>query len=275
MRSIKHKNISSAEGRILKTFMDKNKSWFTLSESYSYFPEITKSSMRVHLKNMTDDGLLLRVRDGVYYIIPFEYDSETFVPDWHLLVEALTAGDYYIGYYSALHIHNLITQPSLIEQIVVNRQIQPAHFTIRSARFQYIYHNEKHFFGHEKLWIDNSNKVYCSDLEKTFVDCLFKPDYSCGIVEIGKALHKARKRIDFERLMEYVDRFDSIAVAKRLGYLLEIFDISNSIIPSLQKKITKTIILLDTELPKRGKICSNWYIQQNVDTEEIKNSIYT
>lgn len=255
--------------------MNINKNWFTISEVYMLFPELAKSSLRVHLKNMIDDGLLFRVRNGIYYIIPFEYDSETFVPDWHLLVESLSIYDHYIGYYSALHIHNLITQPSLIEQIVVNKQIHPANISIRNVRFQYVYHNEKHFFGYEKIWIDNSNKVYCSDLEKTIVDCLFKPYYSCGIIEIGKALYKAQKRIDFEKLMEYVDRFGSIAVAKRLGYLLELFDIQTSIILALKKKITKTIILLDTELPKRGKICSYWGIQQNVETEEIKNSIYT
>jgi len=272
---IKHKNISSAEGRILTTFMDKNKNWFTLPDVYLNFSELAKSSLRVHLKNMIDDGLLLRVRDGIYYIIPFEYFSETFVPDWHLLVEPLTKAEHYIGYYSALHIHNLITQPSLIEQIVVNKQVQPANVTIRNIRFQYVYHNKKHFFGYEKMWIDNFNKVYCSDLEKTFVDCLFKPDYSCGIVEIGKALYKARNRIDFEKLMKYVEMFSSIAVVKRLGLLLELMDIPNPIIPALQKKNTKTVILLDTILSKGGKINSRWGIQINIDTEEIKNSIYT
>ena len=39
------------------------------------------------------------------------------MPDWHLLTEPLACGEHYIGYYSALQIHNLITQPSLKEQI--------------------------------------------------------------------------------------------------------------------------------------------------------------
>ena len=31
--------------------------------------------------------LLLRVKKGVYYIIPYEQDPETFMPDWHLLAQ--------------------------------------------------------------------------------------------------------------------------------------------------------------------------------------------
>ncbi len=61
--------------------------------------------------------------------------------------------------------------------------------------FQFIYHNEKHFFGTKKIWIDNFNKVVCSDLEKTIIDCLFKPDYAGGIVEIARAIYIFRDKI--------------------------------------------------------------------------------
>jgi hypothetical protein len=43
--------------------------------------------------------------------------------DWHLIAD-ITAGDvdHYIGYYSAMQVHGLITQPSLTEQFVVSQQ---------------------------------------------------------------------------------------------------------------------------------------------------------
>lgn len=276
MKDIKHKNISTSESKILATFIDRDKNWFTLSEAYSFLLEMSNVSVRTHLKRMVDDGLLMRIRDGVYYIIPYEYDARTYMPDRRLLAEPLVgSGDYYIGYYSALQIHNLITQPALIEKIVVNKQIKPSKIKIKKARFQYIYHNDKHFFGYEKTWIDGFNKVYCSDLEKTFVDCLFKPHYSGGIVEVGKALYFAKEKLDFDKLLIYIDRFGSIAVSKRLGYLLDLFSIQNPIIESLQKRATKSVVPLDTGLPKQGKISSRWSIQQNADIETIKNSIYT
>ncbi len=71
----------------------------------------------------------MRVKECLYNIIPFEQTPETFMPDWQLLNQYLVgAAQYYVGYYSALQLLNLITQPALTlsKQIVVNCQIKPA-----------------------------------------------------------------------------------------------------------------------------------------------------
>jgi len=60
-----------------------------------------------------------------------------------------------------------------------------------------------------------------------------------------------------------------------LGYLLELLSISTPIIEELQKLRTNSITVLDTEIPKQGKILTRWSIQQNVDIETIKNAITT
>jgi len=218
----------------------------------------------------------MRVKRGLYYIIPFDQDPQTFMPDWHLLAEYLVNDSkFYIGYYSALQLHQLITQPSLKELIVTDRQIKPALIKVKDVTFQFIYHNEKHFFGTKKVWIDSFNKVVSSDLEKTFIDCLFRPDYGGGIVEIGKALYRARTAINFEKLLDYCRKFDSQAVIKRLGFLLELLKIDTPIISDLQALKTDSYILLDTEMEKEGKRLSRWSIQQNIDSETIKSSIVT
>ena len=273
---MKHKLISTKSNRLLSYFNNKNQCSFRHSQAFDALPNTGGSAVKELLSDMTKRGLLMRLKEGVYYIIPYEADSASFMPDWHLIAEPL-AGDvkHYIGYYSALQIHNLITQPSLKEQIVVSQQVRPSTFKIKSIPFQFIYHNSKHFFGSQKIWIDNSNKVQCSDLEKTFVDCLFKPDYAGGIVEIAKALFQSKDQIKYDVLLSYVVRFRSQAVVKRLGFLMEELGIQNSIIPELQKIKTASNVLLDTKLPRSGKLSSRWSIQQNVDTQTINSSIIT
>ncbi len=225
---------------------------------------------------MVKRGLLMRLKRGLYYIIPYEKEPETFMPDWHIIAEHLVKNtNHYIGYYSALQIHNLITQPSLKEQIVVSKQIRPSTIGVKNVTFQFIYHNENHFFGFKKIWIDSFNKVYCSDLEKTFIDCLFKPDYAGGIVEVAKAIYISKNQIKFNKLFEYAVRFKSQAVIKRLGFLLEILEIETDIIQKLHKLKTTSYVLLDTELPKSGKMISRWSIYRNLEEETIKAAIYT
>lgn len=218
----------------------------------------------------------MRLKKGLYYIIPYEQEALSFMPDWHLLAQCLTKGsEYYIGYYSALHLHNLITQPSLKEQIVVARQIRPSTLRIKGVTFQFIYHNIDHFFGAKNIWIDRFNKVMCADLEKTIIDCLFKPAYAGGIVDVAKAIYISKDRINYEKLLEYAKIFNSQAVLKRLGFLLETLDIDSGITGDLHRVKTASYVPLDTELPKRGKMLRRWSILQNLESSTIKSAIYT
>lgn len=271
-----HKLISTQSNRLLAYFNRKGQSGFNYQEALKALPESKESAVRQLLSNMTRRGLLMRLREGVYYIIPYEEDAATYMPDWHLMGEYLTQGAaYYIGYYSALHVHNLIIQPSLKEQIVVSKQLRPSSLTIRNVVFQFIYHNPTHFFGAKKHWIDSYHKVQCSDLEKTLVDCLFKPDYAGGIVEVARALYASRQTLKFDRLLDYVQRFGSQAVVKRLGFLLEILNIDTPIVDRLQQLKGASYVVLDTELPKGGKLVSRWRIQQNVDIATIQSAVRT
>lgn len=274
---MKYKFISTRSGELLAYFNNQGKSCFDYAEAFQALPDSKAGARLELLSDMTRRGLLMRLKRGVYYIIPYEQDAESFIPDWHLIAEYLVgdATAHYIGYYSALQLHNLITQPSLNEQIVVSKQIRPSLIKIKNVPFQFVYHNEKHFFGQRKIWIDSFNRVTCSDLEKTFIDCLFKSDYAGGIVEVARAIYISRDRIKFGKLLDYAIKFNSQAVVKRLGFILEILEIGHEIIDELRKIKTSSYVVLDTGLPKTGKRISRWSIQQNLDAETIKSAIYT
>lgn len=274
---MKHKSISTQSGKLLAYFNEQSKSCFNYTDAFRALPDSNEAAVQKLLSDMTGRGLLMRLKNGVYYIIPYEQNAESFVPDWHLISECLVsgAGEHYIGYYSALEIHGLITQPSLKEQIVVSKQTRQSEIKIKDVRFQFIYHNEKHFFGRQKIWIDSFHKVFCSDLEKTFIDCLFKPEYAGGTVETAKAIYASKDKIKWNKLLDYAVKFDSQAVVKRLGFLLETLGLGGEITDELQKIKTASYALLDTELPATGKRISRWSIQQNLETETIKSAIYT
>jgi predicted transcriptional regulator of viral defense system len=271
-----NKTISTQSSKILSYFHQLDQYCFDIMEAKKALPGSSESALKELLSDMVRRGLLLRLKKGLYHLIPYEQESETFMPEWHLLAEPLTKGtQHYIGYYSALQIHDLITQPSLKEQIVVSKQLRPSQIDIRGITFQFIYHNKEHFFGAKRIWVDSYNKVWCSDLEKTFVDCLFKPNYSGGIVEIAKAIYASKDKINFTRLFEYANKFNSKTVIKRLGYLLELLEINTEITEQLQKITTSSNVLLDPELPPSGTRCSRWSIQKNLDSETIKTAMFS
>jgi len=274
--SIKNKNISFQANALLDNLIEDKKVCFDIATAYKILSNSSQDAVKRLLSDMTKRGLLMRIKEGLYYVIPYEQDPKTFMPDWHFLAQYLVGdAEYYIGYFSALQIHSLTTQPNLREQIVVNKQIKPSVLFVKEIPFQFIYHNEKHFFGNKKTWIDSFNRVQCSDLEKTIIDCLFKPEYAGGITEIAKAIYKIKDKIDFSKILEYAKLFDSQAVIKRLGFLLELLEIKKIEIDELQKLRTNSIVLLEPSYTKEGKTVSRWAIQQNIDTESILSPIYS
>jgi predicted transcriptional regulator of viral defense system len=111
------KNISTQSNNILTYFNTLDQDCFAYVEAENALPNSSNSALKELLSDLVKRGLLMRLKKGLYYIIPYEKDAESFMPDWHLIAAHLTKGDnHYIGYYSALQIHNLITQPSLKEQ---------------------------------------------------------------------------------------------------------------------------------------------------------------
>jgi predicted transcriptional regulator of viral defense system len=272
----KHKNISFQANTLLEKLIAKKLSCFTINNAYDILSKSNTNAIKRLLSDMTKRGLLMRVKDGLYYVIPFEQEPEAFMPDWHLISQYLVGdAEYYIGYFSALQLHVLTTQPNLKQQIVVSKQIKPSTLLVKSTPFQFIYHNEAHFFGNKKMWIDSFNKVQCADLEKTIVDCLFKPEYASGITEIAKAIYKAKDKIDFPKLLRYAKQFNSQAVIKRLGFLLELLEIESPIIKQLQMLRTNSFVLLEPSYPKEGKTFFRWAIQQNLDSDSILSPIYS
>jgi predicted transcriptional regulator of viral defense system len=138
---MKNKLISTQSNQLLSYFIGQNINCFEYSQAFQALPESKGSAVRELLSDMTRRGLLMRLKEGIYYIIPYEEKAETFMPDWHLITGCMVKDTaHYIGYYSALQIHNLITQPSLKEQVVVSRQLRPAVIHIKKVPFQFIYH---------------------------------------------------------------------------------------------------------------------------------------
>jgi predicted transcriptional regulator of viral defense system len=273
---IKRKTISPLSASVLKHFSDLSQPGFTFQEVSAFLKKSSIEAVKKLMRDMVKRGVLIRLKDGVYWIVPYEQDTQRYFPSPHL-VAPYVVGDagFYIGYYSALEVHSLITQPSFKEQIVVNRQIKPAIIKIKQQKFQFIYHNEKHFFGTTDIWVDSFNKARCSDLEKTFIDCLYKPDYAGGITEIAKGLYKSKGKIDFEKLLSYSKQFGAQSVIKRLGFLLELLEIDNPIIERLHSMKTQSYILLEPSYEKKGTLIPKWSISQNLETNDITSPIYS
>ncbi len=271
-----NKNISYRSSHLLSELIRQKKEFFSLDDAMSILSGKDYATVRKLLSDMTRRGLIMRIKDGLYYRIPYEQDPERYFPNWHLTAAAMVhPREYYIGFYSALDIHGLITQPSMVEQVVTSEQIKPKFRKVRNIRFEFIALSSKRFFGFGKQWIDDFHKVNCSDLEKTFLDCLYRPGYAGGIIEISKALYKCRDKLQSYKFMQYLERFDTQSVYKRLGYIIESLNLYPDLQNFIAEKLSPSYTTLDTSISKEGKYNVKWKVIDNVDFNTVLDAIET
>ena len=203
---MKYKVVTNKTAKFLSHFHRRKKTFFTFQQAQQELKTASQPYVSNFLNELIERELLMRLKNGLYHLIPYETPANEYFPDWNLIAPHLVRGNnYYIGYNSALVIHDINSQPFLGEQVVVDKQIRPSIEKIHGIKFRFIYHNPGHFFGFEKTWVIDHDWVYCSDVEKTIIDCLFQPQYAGGIVEVSNAICNAnyRKKLDYKKLLTH------------------------------------------------------------------------
>ena len=262
---------------IIKKFSGADQDCFTFQDVLLEYPDANRIYLSRVLAGMVEKGMLIKLNRNLYHIVPSSADPSNYIPDWHLVAKYLMQGKpYYIGYYSAMQVHGLITQPGLKEIIVTDLQVKPSIKMIRGIEFQFVYHNKTRFFGNKTTWIDQHEKVMVSDLEKTIVDALTRPQLCGGMVEIGKALYVSKETASLRKLIDYLNRNGSEASIKRYLFLVELLGLTWTIHhEEMLKSIGPSFPVLDTTGPNQGRKDSKFNLKINIDAETIKNSIFT
>ncbi len=70
--------------------------------------------------------------------------------------------------------------------------------------------------------------IYITDLDRTLLDALRFPNRCGGIREVLRMWRSAVDRLDLDRMVEYVDRFDQGLLRQRVGFLLEQLDVDHA-----------------------------------------------
>jgi predicted transcriptional regulator of viral defense system len=248
---------------------DRAASVFSLAEAAEIL-HISADAASSLLRKATRRGLLSRLQGGKYMVIPPELGSTIEYAGNPLLVAAGLVGhaDYFVSHASAMEIHRMVTQPQLVVYVSVCRQMRNRHSNGTEYRFVKI--KPGHLFGTTKHWATKQEAVIVSDLERTVVDGLRMPGYCGGITEVAKGLWMRRKEISSTRLIDYAGRIGSGVVYRRLGYLLELYGLSNQqTLETLRRTLTATVSPLDPNLPVEGPHLSAWRIQLNVSPDEL------
>jgi predicted transcriptional regulator of viral defense system len=274
MANIRH-SLGNIESLLLKKLSSAGKNIFTTKDAW----KITGSSLpatRLILNGLVEKRWLIRLSAGKYLIVPLSAGPEgEHSENWYVIARNLIEPyEYYISHISALEVHDATIQPGY--NIYISTPKRKRHKEVLGATFKFIYVPGDRIWGVEYNWVTPSEKIRVSDIERTIIDCLDRPDLCGGITEVARALWTKRGDLDPEKLKSYVIRFDRQSVIKRLGYLLQLYGIAtDTLLQELKSLVSQSYALLDPTLEATGRFISSWKIRVNLDPDEILNSAKT
>jgi len=229
------------------------------------------------IQQLVDREVILRLKPGKYFIIPQEIGRESrFIGNWHIVAREIANSPlYYISLYSAMDLHNMTTHPLIKIYITSPKQERKRIRTIVNVKFEFIFQKKDKIWGIQELWINNTEKIRVSDLERTILDCLLKPKYAGGVLEIAKGIWIQKDKINYEKLLDYMEKLNVSVVAKRLGYIFEILQIGDNLGAELRKFVNNKYYLLDPTIPKTNTFKNSWKLIANIDPKELSQAIQT
>jgi predicted transcriptional regulator of viral defense system len=237
---------------------------------------LKETSARTLVHKLVGRGMATRLRPGVFQLVPLELGRESeYLGNPYVVARELMAGKpYYLSHASAMDIHDMVTQPQLVIWVTSPKPMRGR--SVLGTEFRFVRCKPEHFFGTTDHWVSKQEKVTVSDLERTVLDGLRQPEYCGGVTEVAKGMWIRRADMNVARLIEYALRLSVGAVTRRLGFLLEIYDVGTaSDREQLREHVTGTYSLLDPVMPSQGKYTGRWHLRLNVDPDEFRAVIGT
>ena len=269
------KTLGSRAAGFVTTLHERNQTTFGVRDVRA-ITGLRDASARSFVRTLVERGLVTRLKPGLYILVPFEMGRDReYMGDPFLVAKALVGGkNYYLSHATAMEIHQMVTQPQLVVYVSTPERLPPR--AIMGTEFRFVFCKKKSLFGIVEHWVTKQEKVQVSDPERTVIDGLKRPEYCGGLTEVAKGLWMQRHKMSPERLMRYAVRLKVGAVIRRLGFLLELYEIATEEITRvLRDHLTNTYASLDPALPATGKHLHRWRLQLNVEPDELLSVVRT
>jgi len=269
------KTIGPQAAQLVTSLHEDNKPLFRL-EDVRRILGLEDPSTRSLVRKLVNRGVVARLKPGLFILVPFELGKEREYLGNPLIAARELAGgkEYYISHGTAMEIHGMVTQPQLV--VYVMTPVKRRSVRIMGAEFRFISSGKDYFFGLTDHWVTKQEKIRISDPERTVLDGFRMPEYCGGVTELAKGIWIKKQELNDGKLVDYALRMDVGAVIRRLGYIMELYDIGSSENRDrLRDRLTDSYVKLDPLLQADGKFLRKWRLQLNVPPDELLSTVRT
>jgi predicted transcriptional regulator of viral defense system len=211
------RSLSPYESRIVLALSEQRRREIDRSEVARTL-EISLPAADQLIRSLRRKGWLERASWGRYLLIPPEQGPDALGESNLLALASRIASPYYIGYGTAATHYGFTTQLRNVIWLVTPQNLRDRH--IQDAQVRIVKPTPRKFFGFAAVDV-YGYEVMMSDREKTVIDCIDRPDRAGGVGEAAIILGAASGKLDWLKLVDYLDRIGSSSLARRLGWLAD------------------------------------------------------
>ncbi len=221
------------------------------------------STQQTLLKYHLKAGHVLRIRRGLYAVVPPLSDPETCPVDPYLIASKVTS-DSVLAYHTAMDYHGL--SYSIYFQFTYLSKHKVTKFNFRNENYMRVCNPSgllkkgKENFG-VKIGEREGVEIKVTNLERTAVDVLDRPELSGGWEEVWRSLENIPV-LDLDVLVDYVFLLGNATSIAKVGYFLEehkqLFAVDESYLNKLQKRVPAKTHYMDRTKRTTGKLVKRW-----------------
>jgi predicted transcriptional regulator of viral defense system len=240
---------------------------FSIADARRVLGQRPGDPTRQFLQKLRTKGWIGQICRGIYAVLPLSACERRTIELHEFMVGMQLATPAAIAYGSALVHHGMTDRVPQLVYVATNHRVRRPAKQVLGIDYRLISLNPPKFFGVTTELLDGQ-PFQVTDREKTILDGLDLPRYVGGVDEIALALSGSWHELDEPRLHDYAFRMGNIAVAKRLGYLMETLHLGNP--EALRKwvKLASWYSLLDPTLPRYGTYHRRWGLFINLGVED-------
>ena len=230
------------------------------------------ATARTVMSRLAKKGYLLRIRPGLYAAIPPESIGREYRPDRFLIADHAMGSMGAIAFHSALELHGVAHSYFNTVYYLSERSARP--FEHQATIYRFV--REANLFGTVTISREGV-PLRVTDRERTFLDCIRRPEYCGGLEELVKSVG-GFSLLNPLRLQDHLRRFGEQSLNQRTGVMLglvrERLRMPDEFLERLRLSVGGNVYyLLPGMKPGNGRLDKEWNVIVPRNIDEVMRSV--
>ncbi len=230
-----------------------------------------EGTARMALWRLTANGYLVRVREGLYAAVPPQHVGSEFEFDRYLLFDKAMNRSGALAFHSALELHGVANSQFTTVYYMSPKRSKP--FEFQDILYRPVLASK--VFGITAVH-RGDRTVNVTDRERTFLDCIRRPDLCGGVEEYFKSL-ESFALMDPHKILDYLERFDDRGLYQKAGLVLtclrERVRVPEGLLRSLRAEVGPSAYYLVPGGRAGGRLVKEWNVLVPRTLEEMMRSV--